>query len=119
MMSAQMIERMARAAHVVAQARYPLLEGWDALTPERRAHQRQMAAHALGALTQRDVLDLVAQIPDVVALPMRPDDWTLAELQEAAINDDGSLPAARRRYRSVLATAAAPLDRARREGLGL
>ncbi|WP_341990798.1 hypothetical protein [Azorhizobium sp. AG788] len=118
MMSAQMIERMARAAHEVARARYPLLESWDALTPDRRAHQRQMAAHALGALTQRDVLELVARMPEVIALPAVPDDWALAELQEAAINDDGSVAGARRRYRSLLATAAAPLDRARLDGAG-
>ena len=119
MMSAHLIERMARAAHEVARERYPLLESWDDLTPDRRAYQCQMAAHALGALTRRDVLDLMAQVPDVVALPVAPDDWALAELQEAAINDDGSLAGARRRYRSLLATAAAPLERARRDAAGL
>ncbi len=93
----RLIERMARAAHEVARERYPLLESWDDLPPERRAYQRQMATHALGALTRRDVLELMAQLPDMVALPAAPDDWTLAELQEAAINDDGSVAGARRR----------------------
>ncbi len=118
MMSAQMIERMARAAHEVARDRYPLLESWDALSPDRRAYQRQLAIGALSGLTRRDVLDLMAEMPDMVVLPAVPDDWTLSELQEAAVNDDGSPADARRRYRSLLATASAPLDSARREDAG-
>ena len=35
------VERMARAMHAFSQSRYPLLEEWDQLSPERRAYQRE------------------------------------------------------------------------------
>lgn len=114
----QLIERMARAAHVAAQGRYPLLESWEALAPERRAYQRHLAAYALGALTGKDLMDLVAGLGDMVVLPARPDTWALAELQEAALNDDGSRQDAQRRYRSLIATATAPRAQARRDDAG-
>lgn len=107
------IERMARAAHLAAQERYPLLEPWDKLSPERRAYQRHCAAYALGALTRDDLTALMADGAAGAVLPPQPSDWVLAELQEAALNDDGSRRQAQRRYRSLLATASAPHDDAR------
>lgn len=107
-MMSHLIERMARAAHAHAQTCFPLLESWEKLPAERRAHQRQMMAHALAALTEADLRDLAGVSPDLAILPARPSEWVLAELQEAALNDDGSRADARRRYRSLIATATAP-----------
>ncbi len=110
MISTDMVERMARAMHAFSQSRYPLLEEWDQLSPERRAYQRQLAAHALQALTAHDIIEISSHnAPDIVALPLEPGPWALAELQEAAICDNGTAMDARRRYRSFLATAALPL----------
>jgi len=109
MISADMVERMARQAHLAARERYPLLETWDCLTPERRAYQCRLLAHALTALTARDLLNLLNCVPEVVALPAEPSPFALAELQEAAIGDSGTLGDAQRRYRSLLAVAAQPL----------
>ncbi|GGF51637.1 hypothetical protein GCM10007301_08890 [Azorhizobium oxalatiphilum] len=103
-------ERMARAAHLAAQERYPLLEPWDKLSPERRAYQRHCAAYALGALTRDDLTALMADGSSGAVLPPQPSEWVLAELQEAALNDDGSRRQALRRYRSLVATATAPRD---------
>lgn len=109
MVSVDLLERMARQAHAAARDRYPLLETWDRLTPERRAYQCRLMAHALAAFTAGDVLDLLDAVPEVVALPCEPSPFALAELQEAAIADSGTTLDARRRYRSVLAVAAQPL----------
>ncbi|QTL03357.1 hypothetical protein J5J86_21880 [Aquabacter sp. L1I39] len=109
MVSVDLLERMAKEAHAAARERYPLLEPWDRLTPERRAYQCRLMAHALAALTARDVLDLLDAVPEVVALPSEPSPYALAELQEAAISDSGTSADARRRYRSLLSVAAQPL----------
>ncbi|MBB6308244.1 hypothetical protein [Xanthobacter tagetidis] len=110
MVSADMVERVARAMHAFSQQRYPLLEPWEQLAPERRAYQRQLAAHALQALTPHDIVVITTRnAPEIAALPMEPNPWALAELQEAAISDNGTAADARRRYRSLLATACMPL----------
>lgn len=110
MVSADMVERMARAMHAFSCQRYPLLEAWENLAPERRAYQRQLAAHALQALTPHDIIRITERnAPEIVALPVEPNPWALAELQEAAISDNGTAVDARRRYRSFLATASLPL----------
>lgn len=110
MVTADMVERMAMAMHAFSRKRYPLLEGWDQLSPERRAYQRQLASHALQALTARDIIKITAHsAPEIVALPAEPNPWALAELQEAAISDNGTAIDARRRYRTFLATAALPV----------
>lgn len=110
MVSADMVERVARAMHAFSCNRYPLLEQWEQLAPERRAYQRQLAAHALQALTSHDILHITSKsAPEIVALPVEPNPWALAELQEAAISDNGTSVDARRRYRSFLATASLPL----------
>lgn len=109
MVSTDMIERMARAMHSFSQQRFPLLEPWDLLSPERRAYQRQLAAHALQALTARDLVTITSQsAPQIVAVPVEPNPWALAELQEAAISDNGTAMDARRRYRALLASAGLP-----------
>lgn len=111
MVSTDMIERMACAMHTFSQQRYPLLEPWDRLSPERRAYQRQLAAHALQALTARDLVSITSQsAPEIVAVPVEPNPWALAELQEAAISDNGTAMDARRRYRALLATAGLPVS---------
>lgn len=104
----QLIERMARAAHAHAQTCFPLLEAWENLPPERRAHQRHLMAHALASLSPSDIRELAGTSADLTVLPTRPSEWVLAELQEAALNDDGSRADARRRYRSLIATATIP-----------
>lgn len=109
MISADMVERMAKGAHGAARERYPLLEPWDRLTPERRAYQCALMAKALSALTARDVLTLANCVPEVVVLPAEPSPFALAELQEAAIGDNGTVSDAKRRYRSLLSIAARPL----------
>jgi hypothetical protein len=109
MVSADLVQRMAKKAHAAARARYPLLEPWDRLSPERRAYQSRIMGQALSALTARDLLDLLDAVPEVIALPAEPSPFALAELQEAAIGDNGTLSDARRRYRSLLAIAARPL----------
>lgn len=110
MISTDMVERMAQAMHSFSQSRYPLLEQWEQLTPERRAYQRQMAAHALQALTAHDIIEISSHnAPEIVALPVEPNPWALAELQEAAICDNGTAMDARRRYHSFLVTASLPL----------
>lgn len=110
MVSADMVERMARAMHAFSCRRYPLLEVWEDLAPERRAYQRQLAAHALEALTPHDIVHITSHnAPEIVAVPVDPNPWALAELQEAAIADNGTAVDARRRYRSFLATASLPL----------
>lgn len=117
MVSTDMVERMARAMHAFSQKRYPLLERWEELSPERRAYQRQLAAHALAALTPHDVIEITSRTaPDIVAVPVEPGPWALAELQEAAIADNGTAMDARRRYRSFLATACLPLATRRTDG---
>ncbi|MGU3495810.1 hypothetical protein ACLBXM_17350 [Xanthobacteraceae bacterium A53D] len=114
----QIIERMARAAHLAAQERFPLLESWEKLSPDRRAYQRHCAAYALAALTRDDLAELTTHGSDSAVLPPYPSDWVLAELQEAALNDDGSRRQALRRYRSLVATASAPRDVARMDDAG-
>ncbi|QRG04526.1 hypothetical protein EZH22_15140 [Xanthobacter dioxanivorans] len=117
MISTDMVERMARAMHAFSRQRYPLLEAWDNLSPERRAYQRQLAAHALQALTPHDVIEITSHAaPQIVAIPVEPGPWALAELQEAAISDNGTAVDARRRYRSFLATASLPLATRHAEG---
>ncbi|MDQ0505603.1 hypothetical protein [Xanthobacter agilis] len=110
MIAADMVERMARAMHAFSRDRYPLLEAWEDIAPERRAYQRQLAAHALQALTAHDIIEITSHnAPEIVALPVEPNPWAIAELQEAAICDNGTAIDARRRYRSFLATASLPL----------
>ncbi|TCT08099.1 hypothetical protein [Aquabacter spiritensis] len=109
-----LVERMAEASHMAARDQYPLLEPWDRLSGERRAYQRHLMATALAALTTRDVLGLVNCIPELVTLPAEPSPFALAELQEAAIGDNGTLSDAKRRYRSLLSVAAHPLRRSER-----
>lgn len=109
MISAEMVERMAMGAHSAARERYPLLEPWDRLSPDRRAFQCALMAKALSALTARDVLNLANCVPEVVVLPAEPSPFALAELQEAAIGDSGTVSDAKRRYRSLLSVAAQPL----------
>lgn len=117
MVATDMVERMARAMHAYSQQRYPLLEPWEELSPERRAYQRQLAAHALQALTPHDVIEITSRAaPAIVAVPVEPTAWALAELQEAAISDNGTAMDARRRYRSFLATASLPLATRQAEG---
>ena len=117
MVSTDMVERMAQAMHAYSQQRYPLLEPWDELSHERRAYQRQLAAHALQALTPHDVIEITSRAaPAIVAVPLEPAPWALAELQEAAISDNGTAMDARRRYRSFLATASLPLATRHAEG---
>ncbi|OYW57945.1 MAG: hypothetical protein B7X99_18210 [Rhizobiales bacterium 17-65-6] len=110
MIATDMVERMARGAHAAARERYPLLEPWERLSAERRAYQCAMIARALAQLTARDVLGLAACVPEVMVLPAEPSPFALAELQEAAIGDSGTVADARRRYRSLLAVAARPLQ---------
>ncbi len=109
MIAADMVERMAKGAHSAARERYPLLEPWDRLSPERQAYQCALMARALSALTARDVLGLANCVPEVVVLPAEPSPFALAELQESAIGDNGTISDARRRYSSLLAVAAHPL----------
>jgi len=110
MIAADMVERMAQAMHAFSQTRYPLLEAWEQISPERRAYQRQLAAHALQALTAHDIIEITSHnAPEIVALPVEPNPFALAELQEAAIGDNGTAIDARRRYRSLLASASLPL----------
>jgi len=109
MISADMVERMARMAHLAARDRYPLLETWEHLEPERRAYQCRLLAHALTALTTRDLLNLLDCVPEVVVLPAEPSPYALAELQEAAIGDSGTVADAQRRYRSLVSVAAQSL----------
>ncbi|MFS8037669.1 hypothetical protein ACI7BZ_12035 [Xanthobacter sp. AM11] len=117
MVSTDMVERMARAMHAFSRQRYPLLEAWEELSPERRAYQRQLASHALQALTPYDVIEITSRTaPDIVAVPVEPGPWALAELQEAAIADNGTAMDARRRYRSFLATASLPLSTRHADG---
>lgn len=110
MISTDMVERMAKGAHAAARERYPLLEPWENLSSERRAYQCGLITRALSQLTARDVLGLVGCVPELVALPAEPSPFALAELQEAAIGDSGTVADARRRYRSLMAVAARPLQ---------
>lgn len=110
MVTANLVQRMAKKAHAAARARYSLLEPWDRLSPERQAYQCRLMSQALSALTARDLLDLLEAVPEVVALPVEPSPFALAELQEAAIGDNGTVSDARRRYRSLLSVAMRPLQ---------
>jgi len=102
MIAADMVERMAQAMHAFSQTRYPLLEPWEQISPERRAYQRQLAAHALQALTAHDIIEITSHnAPEIVALPVEPNPFALAELQEAAIGDNGTAMDARRRRRPL------------------
>ncbi len=111
MIAADMVERMAMGAHAAARQRYPLIEPWEHLTADRRAYQCGLITNALSMLTGRDVVNLANCIPEVVVLPAEPSPFALAELQEAAIGDSGTVSDAKRRYRALLSVAAQPLRR--------
>jgi len=119
MVTTDMVERMAQAMHAFSRTQFPLLEDWHALAPERRAYQRQLATHALQALSARDLVKITAEsAPQIAALPLEPNPWALAELQQAAISDNGTAMDARRRYRSLITTAALQITAADEAGAG-
>lgn len=112
MLPARLVERVASASHRFACACFPLLQSWEALPPERRGYQLDLAARGLGALTPADVATLVERLlPDYALMPRTPELRLLAEMQEAARSDAGTLHDARRRYRALLDVGAWQLRR--------